>query len=138
MNNDMTRTGAGLSRLFAALLIVTGCGVGPFPGGGLDGPEMPLSALEAAGLEEVSVIALETRPQAPYSVHVQLFAIDGRLYLDPAPERRWLQFMREDPRVRIQFPDDATIYRARAVREEDPAVLSRFDEGLVIVRLDAE
>jgi hypothetical protein len=46
--------------------------------------------------------------------------------------------MSEDPRVRIQFADDATIYRARAVREDDPGVLSRFDEGLVIVRLDSE
>ncbi len=138
MNNDMTRAVRGRKWLFVAVFLLTGCGVGPFPGGGLSGPELPLSAVDAAALEEVSVIVLETRPQAPYSVHVQLFSIAGGLYVDPAPERRWLQFMREDPRVRIQFADDATIYRARAVPEEDPAVLSRFDEGLVIVRLDSE
>jgi hypothetical protein len=67
------------------VLVGTGCGVGPFPGGGLDGPEKPLSALDAAALEEVSVIVLETRPQAPYSVHVQLFSIDNGLYLAPRP-----------------------------------------------------
>ncbi len=131
---NRARRGAWLCLL---VLSMVGCGVGPFPGGRLDGPEVPLSVLQVATLDEVSVVVLETRPQTPYSVHVQLFRIDGNLYLDPAPERRWLEYMRLEPAVRVRFPDDPNVYLARAVLEDNPDVLGRFDADLVIVRLDS-
>ena len=133
--NFAMRRGPTVSLLLAMLLVV-GCGAGPFPGGRLDGPETSLSALDKTSLEPVSVVLLETRSAAPYSVRVQLFQVDGALYLDPAPQRRWLKFMSADPAVRVRFPDDPTIYRARAVMEANPQVLGQFDEGVVVVRLD--
>ncbi len=134
----MLMTRFGVFIVLATICCLPGCGVGPFPGGKLDGPEAPLAALDATALPDVSVVLLETRPQAPYSVHVQLFRLADGLYLDPAPERRWLKFMEADPRVRVQFVDDAAVYRARAVREEDPAVLEQFADGSVILRLDSD
>ena len=89
------------SWLFIALAfggLLAGCGIGPFPGGRLD----------------------------------------GALYVDPAPERRWYGFIEADPRVRIQLPDDTTIYSARAVREDAPDVLQRYDAELIILRLDPD
>lgn len=117
---------------------LAGCGVGPFPGGRLDGTERSLAAVDTATLEDVSIVLLETRPDAPYSVRVQLFRVSGNLYLDPAPKRRWLRFIEANPRVRIQFPGAAATYRARAVQEEDPEVLNQFAEDLVILRLDPD
>ncbi len=116
-----------------ALLAIPGCGIGPFPGGELHGPQLPLVPDPAVG--EVSIVRLETRPDAPYSVHVQLFRIDGDFFLDPAPERRWLRHIDEDPRVRIQFSDDPAVYRAKAQRETRPEILERFDADGVILRL---
>ena len=118
--------------------LLPGCGVGPFPGGRLDGPERSLSAIDANALPDVSIALLETRPAVPYSVRVQLFRIDGALYVDPAPERRWYRFIEADPRVRIRVPDDTTIYTARAVPEEASEVLDRFADDLVILRLDPD
>ena len=84
----------------------------------------------------MTVVLLETRPEMPYSVRVQLFRVGQGLYLDPGPGRRWLAFIDADPRVRLRFPDDPTIYSARAVRETDPAVLGRFEEDVVPLRLE--
>jgi len=125
------RLNTGLMLL--AMTMVWGCGVGPFPGGELEGPEAPLAA---AGIpEETTVIRLETRPEAPYSVRVQLFRIDGESYLDPAPDRRWLSHIEADPRVRIQFAGDPAVYRARAEKAQRPEVLAQFEEAAVVLRL---
>ena len=120
------------------VVLLAGCGFGPFPGGRLDGPEKSLHAYNWQALPEVTVVLLETRPETPYSVHVQLFHLNDGLYLDPAPARRWLQFIDQDARVRLRFPDDPAVYRGRAVREENPEVLAGFAEGLVIVRVESD
>ena len=36
------------------------------------------------------------------------------------------------------LPDDATVYSARAVREDASDVLQRFDAELIILRLDPD
>ena len=61
----------------ALMLALAGCG-GPLwqiPGGRLQGPEAPLTGADLPS--EVELIQLETRPQNPYSVNVNAWAIDG-------------------------------------------------------------
>ena len=120
------------------VVLLAGCGFGPFPGGRLDGPEKSLQAYNWQALPEVSVVLLETRPATPYSVHVQLFHLNDGLYLDPAPARRWLHYIDQDARVRLRFSGDPAVYRALAVREENPEVLAEFDEDLVILRVESD
>ena len=122
----------------SVICLLVGCGIGPFPGGRLEGREASLSQYDRMALPESTVVLLETRPAKPYSVHVQLFRLAEGLYFDPAAERRWLQFIDEDDRVRIRFSGDPTVYRARAVRETDPEVLARFDDDLVILRVEID
>lgn len=121
-----------------AAAFLSGCGFGPFPGGQLEGPEWGLSALDRTTLDDVSVIVLETRPDTPYSVHVQLFRIQDALLLDPSPRRRWLSYIDADARVRIQFAGERAVYRARAVRETDPGLLGKFDPASVVLRLESD
>lgn len=124
-----------LTGMLAVMILVAvpGCGIGPFPGGALRGQEMPLKPAPADG--EARVVRLETRPDAPYSVHVQLFPVDGAFFLDPAPERQWLRHIEADPRVRLQFSGDPAVYRARAEKESRREVLERFEPGAVVLRL---
>ncbi|MEM7080791.1 MAG: hypothetical protein AAF513_19400 [Pseudomonadota bacterium] len=107
------------------LTLLGGCG-GPllwFAGGKLDGLEQPWSA--AAVPPESLVIQLETRPEEPYSVNVNGIVIDAALYVDPAPERSWYQYMAQDARVRVKWND--TVYAALAVPVSDPEVLANFE-----------
>ena len=48
---------------------------------------------------------MEFRPDDPYSVELNYFVKDGRLYIDPAEGRTWLEYLRADPRVRVRFGD---------------------------------
>ena len=58
---------------------------------------------------------LETNPGAPYSVNVGYRVINGKVYVDPAEERRWYCYMKQDPRVRLRFDGETEIYEALAV-----------------------
>lgn len=123
--------------LLPALMVpgLWGCN-GPFlqlPGGRLEGREAPLSA--AAVPPDGGVIELETRPEDPYSVHVGTVVIGGVVYIDPAAERRWYRHLLADPRVRIRFEDDPTVYSARVEPVSDPALLERFDPTRNVLRL---
>ena len=122
----------GLTAVLA-LAGIPGCGIGPFPGGELHGPEMSLKP--APNAADVSIVRLETRPDAPYSVRVQLFSVDGAFFLDPAPERQWLHHIETDPRVRLQFSGDPAVYLARAEEETRAEILEQFDPGAVVLRL---
>lgn len=123
------------ASLAALLLVVAGCG-GPFlvlPGGELSGevvdpPPSDWSFVEARFVD------LETRPADPYSVELNYFVKEGRLYLDPAEGRRWLDHIRDDPRVRVRF--GGKVYPLVAVRVTDPAELEGFDPERLVYRLD--
>lgn len=111
------------------------CG-GPFamiPGGALRGEvvETPVSDWSFA---QDRFVDLEVRPSDPYSVELNYTVRDGRLYIDPAEGRRWLTYIREDPRVRVRF--DGKVYSARATRVDDPEEKSGMDESRIIYRLD--
>ena len=116
------------------LLTAAGCN-GPLafvPGGQLAGPEESAATWEVAGGYET--LELETRPGDPYSVRVNFVLRNGRLYVDPAPDRSWYEYLGENPQVRVRFAD--TIYTATAVAVTDPAELRGFDADRRVFRLE--
>ena len=80
-------------------------------------------------------VDLETRPAEPYSVELNYMVRDGQLYIDPAEGRKWLDYIREDPRVRVRFGDK--IYPVTAVLVGRPGELEGFDDDRFIYRLDS-
>lgn len=131
---------AGLHRPFALLAVAAALGPaacgGPvwmLPGGALDGTVATRVPEDWSFLTD-PFVDLETRPSDPYSVEINYFVRGGRLYIDPAEGRRWLAFIREDPRVRARF--DGVVYPLVAVRVEDPAELEGFARDRFVYRLD--
>jgi len=125
------RTGLGL--LVAALALACG---GPFlvlPGGELRG-EVVSEPVEDWSFVSGSFVDLETRPHDPYSVQLNYVVKEGKLYVDPAEGRRWLEYIRVDPRVRVRFGD--RIYPLEAVLVGRPGELEGFDPDRFIYRLD--
>jgi len=123
----------GLAAVALACLLA-GCD-GPFfmfPGGRLSGVEAAPPADWSAFAS--GIFELETRPSDPYSVELNYIVKDGKLYVDPAEGRRWLDHMRADPHVRVRFVDE--VYPLRAVRVTDPAELEGFDPERIVYRLD--
>jgi len=128
-----------LSRtaLRIALLLTTAlaCG-GPrliFPGGELSG-EVVREPVEDWSFLTDLFIDLETRPDDPYSVQLNYIVRDGKLLIDPAEGRRWLEHIRADPRVRARF--SGKIYPLTAVLAGRPGELEGFDADRFIYRLD--
>jgi len=121
--------------LLALIGLTLACG-GPMlmlPGGALRGEvvEEPVGDWSFA---DDRFVDLEVRPSDPYSVEVNYIVRSGRLYIDPAEGRRWLEYIRQDPRVRVRFDDK--VYSARAVLVEDPQEKEGMDEDRVIYRLE--
>jgi len=123
--------------LAAALLAGTlACG-GPFlmfPGGALSG-EPVSEPVDDWSFVSDRFLELETRPDDPYSVQLNYIVRDGKLYIDPAEGKRWLDFIREDPRVRVRFGD--RVYPLQAVLVGRPGELEGFDADRFVYRLDA-
>ena len=121
--------------LLVAVAFALGCD-GPFlvfPGGTLSG-EVVEPVPSDWTFVDTSFVHLETRPSDPYSVELNYFVKDGKLYVDPAEGRHWLDHIREDPNVRVRFGD--RVYPLVAVRVEDPAELEGFDPERLVYRLD--
>ena len=112
-------------------ILASSCG-GPFPSGALGGTEMTLA--EAPAFTEDLVIQLETRPSDPYTVTINAFAIDGALYIDPAPDRTWAGHLAADPLVRINVGDDNT-YAAKVYPVTDAELLARFEADRTVYRI---
>ena len=113
-----------------------GCG-GPFlvfPGGALRGEVIEEPVADWSFVTD-SFIDIETRPEKPYSVELNYIVKEGKLYIDPAEGRRWLDHIRSDPRVRVRF--SGKIYPMKAVLVGRPGELDGFDEDRFIYRLDA-
>jgi hypothetical protein len=125
------------SAVLIALLLPTtlACG-GPrliFPGGELSGEVVSEPVADWSSLTEL-FIDLETRPDDPYSVQLNYVVRDGKLYVDPAEGRRWLEHIRADSRVRARF--SGKIYPLTAVLAGRPGELEGFDSDRFIYRLD--
>jgi hypothetical protein len=117
------------------LAFVLGCG-GPllvFPGGELSG-EVVTEPVTDWSFANDTFVDLETRPGDPYSVELNYVVKDAQLYIDPAEGRKWLDYIREDPRVRVRF--DGKVYPLEAVLVGQPGELEGFDEDRFVYRLD--
>ncbi len=114
---------------------VQGCSgpVWQFPGGAMEGPEQALSMdmLDNAG----GVIQLETNPADPYSVNIGYVVVNGNMYIDPTESRTWYQNIKADARVRIRFDGEKVIHPAKAVEEQDPVILARFENDRHVLRV---
>jgi hypothetical protein len=124
--------------ILAALIsaVAMGCG-GPFlvfPGGSLSGEAISQPVTDWSFATD-RFIDLEVRPDDPYSVELNYIVRDGKLYIDPAEGRNWLDYIREDPRVRVRF--DKKIYPATAVLVGRPGELAGFDADRFVYRLDS-
>ena len=123
-------------RWFPVLAIFAlACG-GPmlvFPGGALRGEVVTEPVTDWSFVTD-SFVDLETRPDDPYSVELNYFVRDGQLYIDPAEGRRWLEYIRADPRVRVRF--GGKVYPLRAVLVGQPGELEGFDADRFVYRLD--
>ncbi len=118
------------------LLVGVGCG-GPFlvfPGGELRG-EVVTDSVQDWSFAEDSFVDLETRPSDPYSVELNYVLKDGKLYIDPAEGRRWLDHIRADPRVRVRFA--GRVYPATAVLVGRPGEIEGFPPDRFVYRLDS-
>ena len=127
-------------RCFGAVavlfVVVLGCG-GPmlvFPGGALSG-EVVAEAVEDWSFVSASFVDVEFRPDDPYSVELNYVVKDGKLYIDPKEGRRWFEYLRADPRVRVRF--EGKVYPLTAVLVGRPGELEGFDADRFIYRLDA-
>jgi hypothetical protein len=125
----------------AACAVILGLGLvacgGPFlvfPGGRLSG-EVVTEPVSDWSFAEDMFIDLETRPDDPYSVELNYIVRDGRLYVDPAEGRRWLEHIREDPNLRVRL--GGKVYPVKAVLVGEPGELAGFDEDRFVYRLDS-
>ncbi len=125
--------------MLASLLLLVmclACG-GPilvFPGGALSG-EVVSEPIEDWSFVTDAFVDLETRPGDPYSVELNYFVRDGKLYLDPSEGKRWYDHIKADPRVRVRFDDK--VYPVLAVLVGQPGELEGFDQDRFIYRLDS-
>jgi hypothetical protein len=71
----------------------------------------------------------------PYSVELNYIVRDGQLYIDPAEGRKWLVYIREDPRVRVRFGD--RVYPVTAVLVGGPGEVEGFDADRFVYRLES-
>lgn len=117
-------------------LFCIACG-GPFmviPGGQLSG-EVVSEPVSDWSFADDSFIDIETRPGDPYSVELNYIVKDGNLYIDPAEGRAWLEYIREDPNLRVRF--GGKVYPVIAVLVGKPGELEGFDADRFIYRLDS-
>lgn len=118
------------------LLVITGCGNGPFlvfPGGELEGA-IANEPVSDWSFVDAQFVHLETNLDAPYSVELNYIVRDGKLFIDPAEGKRWLDHLRGNANARVRFGE--TIYPVTAVLVGEPGELSGFDADRFIYRLD--
>jgi len=104
------------------------------PGGKLRG-EVVHEPVEDWSFADSWFLDLETRPDDPYSVELNYVVRDGKLYVDPAEGRVWLDHMRADPRVRVRL--GGRVYPATAVLAGEPGTLEGFSKDRFVYRLDS-
>ncbi len=129
-------TSIGTRALVAMLALSAGCG-GPFlvfPGGALSGDVVEERVADFSFLSGDGIFELETRPADPYSVQLNYFLREGQVYIDPAEDRSWFDYLRQDPRVRARF--EGKIYRLKAVLVGRPGEVEGFDDDRFVYRLE--
>lgn len=116
--------------LIIAALLMSGCQTPflVFPGKALEGQVATTTSFAFA--EDYDLLLLET---GDYSVILRSTVIDGELYIDAAPARRWGKRLRQSQDVRIKLGD--TIYPATAVVVVNPDIIDRFLSGRTVYKI---
>jgi len=125
----------GYCAAAVVLLLGAACS-GPvlvFPGGELSGTVVEEPVADWSFVDS-AFVDLETRPGDPYSVELNYFVKEGKLYIDPAEGRTWFEYIKADPLVRARF--DGKIYPLEAVLVGQPGELEGFDADRYVYRLD--
>ena len=120
-------------KILALCLVLFGC-QNPFlvfPGKSLSGEERIVESFAFAA--DYPLLQLETRLEQPYSVLLRTTVIDGELYVDAAPARRWGKYLAESSQVRIKLGE--AVYPAMAEVVTDPDITDRFLSGRTIYRI---
>lgn len=123
-----------LLSLVAAAGIACGGPFLVFPGGALSGEVVSEPVTDWSFLDQ-RFIDLEVRPSAPYSVELNYFVVEGKLFIDPAEGRKWLGYIRADPNVRARF--GGRVYPLTAVLRGKPGELSGFDADRFVYELES-
>ena len=119
--------------LSASLLLACGGPIFIIPGGALAGTVVTQPVDDWCFVTDWFV-DLETRPADPYSVELNYVVREGKLYVDHAEGRTWLEHIRRNPMVRVRFGDK--VYPLEAVLVGRPGELEGFDTDRFIYRLD--
>ena len=119
--------------LSASLLLACGGPILVIPGGALAGTVVSQPVGDWSFVTD-RFVDLETRPEDPYSVELNYVVREGKLYIDPAEGRTWLEHIRSNPLVRVRFGDK--LYPLEAVLVGKPGELDGFDADRFIYRLD--
>ena len=119
-----------------ALLLLSACQTPllTFPGKRLQGVATTTGSFGFA--EDYALLKLEVNPLAPYSVILRCTVLDGELYVDAAPLRKWAGYLESDRRVRVML--GSSIYDAVAEKVAAPEITTRFPRGRTIYRLVPE
>lgn len=124
--NILQRTGILIGVIVAVvalLYLFRSNPIGPIPGKALSGDAVPYpSSWEVCN--QHATVAIEVRPENPYSVTTWCFVYQDMLYIPSidATTRTWTQLTMQNPLVRIKIGDN--IYPARATRVTDLADMS--------------
>jgi hypothetical protein len=96
--------------------------LGPVAGRGLSGELVVTPVDDWSFTDDVSLIAVETRPAAPHSVTTVCFTHEGVLYVPAqgASAKSWPHYAVSNPQTRILV--DGKIYPVRATRVTDEAL----------------
>jgi hypothetical protein len=68
-------------------------------------------------------------------VQLYYFVVDGKLYVDPAEGRRWLDQIRANPNVRVRA--EGKVYPCTAILAGKPGELKDFDPDRFVYRLES-
>ena len=120
--------------LLFVLLLITGC-QSPmlvFPGKELTGDTGLTESFSVA--RQYKLLRLEVNPDAPYSVILRTTIIDGELYVDAAPGRKWGKYIAQNNQVKVKLGN--TIYPGTCIKVQDQEILNNFLKGRSVYRID--
>ena len=121
-------------RPVLACLLLTACGPSLLvvSGGQLRGTLASAPVSDWGFTDDVRRVQLETRPEAPYSVHIYGVSSGDAFYIASQGWRqlfggsggnaRWVGYIAADPRVRLRV--GKTLYERKAMRVEDKTELA--------------
>ncbi len=126
IKNILKGIAVGLALLVAVILFLylnRSDPYGPLPGKRLQGEEVTERIDDWSFAAQYRTATNEVRPSNPYSVYTSFVLHDEVLYISSGlgPESRWVQFLMEEPNMRIRLGNK--LYKVRGTLVEDPMLI---------------